>query len=61
MDTLVREQSQNLSFEPNQGQTNSQVRFLSRTGSYTLYLTNNEAVLQLRTSDTKTTRANRLL
>ena len=36
-----------LSFEPNQGQTSGQVKFLSRTGAYTLYLTNHEAILAL--------------
>jgi len=34
-----------LSFEANQGQANSQVRFTSRTGAYTLFLTKSEAVL----------------
>ena len=37
-----------LSFEPNQGQTNSQVEFLSRGRVYTLFLTATEAVLSLR-------------
>ena len=37
-----------LSFEPNQGQTNSQVEFLSRGRGYTLFLTATEAVLSLR-------------
>lgn len=37
-----------LSFEQNQGQVNSQVRFLSRTPGYTLFLTSDEAVLVLR-------------
>ena len=37
-----------LSFEPNQGQTNSQVEFLSRGRGYTLFLTQTEAVLSLR-------------
>ena len=36
-----------LSFEPNQGQTNSQVEFLSRGRGYTLFLTATEAVLSL--------------
>lgn len=36
-----------LSFEANQGQTNSRVRFLSRGSGYTLFLTSNEAVLAL--------------
>jgi Beta-propeller repeat len=34
-----------LSFEPNRGQTDSRVKFLSRAGHRTLWLTNNEAVL----------------
>src|ERR1039457_2385605 len=34
-----------LSFEENQGQTDGQVKFLSRTGEYSLFLTANEAVL----------------
>src|SRR5688572_8713313 len=37
-----------LSFEANQGQTASQVRFLSRGPGYTLFLTPTEAVLALR-------------
>ncbi len=37
-----------LSFEPNQGQTDGQVKFLSRGSGYTLYLTAQEAVLALR-------------
>ena len=37
-----------LSFEANQGQTDSQIRFLSRGRGYTLFLTANEAVLSLR-------------
>jgi hypothetical protein len=36
-----------LSFEPNRGQTDSRVNFLSRGGGYTLFLTGNEAVLSL--------------
>jgi hypothetical protein len=36
-----------LSFEVNQGQTDSRVKFLSRTGSYSLFLTGDEAVLEL--------------
>ena len=39
-----------LSFEANQGQTDSQVKFLSRGGGYSLFLTSNEAVLSLRKS-----------
>ena len=36
-----------LSFEANQGQTDSQVKFLSRSGSHSLFLTSTEAVLTL--------------
>jgi hypothetical protein len=36
-----------LSFEPNRGQTDARVKFLSRRGGYTLYLTATEAVLGL--------------
>ena len=37
-----------LSFEANHGQTDSSVRFLSRTGGYTVFLTADEAVLAVR-------------
>ncbi len=37
-----------LRFEANSGQTDAQVRFLSRGRDYTLFLTGNEAVLSLR-------------
>src|SRR5580658_2405907 len=37
-----------LSFEPNQGQTDPQVRYLSHGDGYTLFLTATEAVLALR-------------
>ena len=37
-----------LSFEANQGQTDPEVKFLSRGSGYTLFLTSNEAVLALR-------------
>ena len=37
-----------LSFEANHGQSNSQVRFLSRTGGYSLFLTSDELVLRWR-------------
>jgi sugar lactone lactonase YvrE len=37
-----------LSFEANQGQVNSQVRFVSRGEGYSLFLTDREAVLALR-------------
>jgi Beta-propeller repeat len=40
-----------LSFEANRGQTDSQVKFLSRGSGYTLFLTRDEAVLALRGSD----------
>ena len=36
-----------LSFEKNQGQTDEKVKFLSRGGGYTLFLTPDEAVLAL--------------
>jgi len=39
-----------LSFERNRGQTDAQVKFLSRGSGYTLFLTSNEAVLTLRNS-----------
>ena len=38
-----------LSFEANQGQTHSQVKFLSRGDGYSLFLTSNEVVFTLRT------------
>jgi hypothetical protein len=37
-----------LSFEANLGQTDGRVKFLSRTGGYTLFLTGDEAVFVLR-------------
>src|SRR5712692_937462 len=37
-----------LSFEANHGQADGRVKFLSRTGGYTLFLTADEAVLALR-------------
>ena len=40
-----------LSFEANQGQTGSEVRFLSRGNGYSLFLTSNEAVLSLQSRD----------
>ena len=40
-----------LSFEANQGQTNSEVKFLSRGRGYTLFLTGNEAVLALNKAE----------
>jgi hypothetical protein len=39
-----------LSFEANQGQTDSHVRFLARGGGYTIFLTDDETVLNLRKS-----------
>jgi hypothetical protein len=36
-----------LSFEANKGQTDSQVKFISRGNGYTLFLTSTEAVLSL--------------
>src|SRR5438876_6522333 len=43
-----------LSFETNQGQTDSQVQFLARGGGYTLFLTSTEAVLSLHGSEAGT-------
>ena len=40
-----------MSFEANRGQTDPRVRFLGRGSSYTLFLTEDEAVLALRNSD----------
>jgi len=37
-----------LSFEANEGQTDSRVKFLSRGSGYSLFLTENEAVLALK-------------
>jgi len=37
-----------LSFEVNEGQTDAGVRFISRGGGYSLFLTNNEAVISLK-------------
>jgi hypothetical protein len=39
-----------LAFEPNRGQTDARVKFLARGYGYTLFLTNDEAVLSLRSS-----------
>ena len=39
-----------LTFEANQGQTDSQVKFLARGGGYVLFLTQDEAVLKLESS-----------
>src|SRR4029077_386961 len=46
-----------LSFEANQGQTDSRVRFLSQGPGYTLFLTSNEAILALRGSSHASNRA----
>ena len=40
-----------LSFEANKGQSNAQVKFLSRGSGYSLFLTNEEAVLVSRNAD----------
>ena len=48
-----------LTFEPNRGQTDSQVEFLSRGPGYTLFLTPTEAVLALRTPEGKRSAAER--
>jgi Beta-propeller repeat/HYDIN/CFA65/VesB-like, Ig-like domain len=45
-----------LTFEQNQGQVNSQVKFLSRAPGYNLFLTQDEAVLVLRTTKSKVKR-----
>src|SRR5438045_3089079 len=45
-----------LSFEANQGQTDRQVRFLSRGNGYSLFLTGTEAVLSLKDSPPSTQR-----
>src|SRR4029077_6820790 len=42
-----------LSFEANLGQADGQVKFLSRTGGYKLFLTGDEAVLTMRGSAAK--------
>ena len=44
-----------LSFEANQGQTASQVNFLSRGSGYALFLTSSEAVLSLQQAAPSTT------
>jgi hypothetical protein len=45
-----------MAFEPNQGQTDSQVRFMARGNGYGLFLTNKEAVLVLQRGVQKDTR-----
>jgi hypothetical protein len=49
----VRYGSLPLNFEPNQGQTDAQVRFLARGPKYTLFLTSDEALLALRSPKAK--------
>ena len=51
-----------LSFEANHGQTDPRVKFLSRTGGYTLFLSGDEAVLALseKKTDTKAKTAGRV-
>jgi Beta-propeller repeat len=46
-----------LSFEPNLGQTDPQVKFLSRNSHYNLFLTSNEAVFTLPVHSSKDARA----
>lgn len=46
-----------LSFEPNLGQTDPQVKFLSRNSHYNLFLTSNEAVFTLPVTSAKDARA----
>jgi len=50
-----------LSFEANHGQTDSRVKFLSRTSGYTLFLTGDEAVLALSGSQAKKGTASAML
>jgi Beta-propeller repeat len=45
-----------LSFEANQGQTDAQVKFLSRGSGYTLFLTGHEAVLALQKAEGNTSK-----
>jgi len=42
-----------LAFEPNQGQTDAQVKYLARGSGYTLFLTANDAVFSLRSRHAK--------
>jgi hypothetical protein len=46
-----------MQFEPNEGQANSRVKFLSRGRGYSLFLTSNEAVLSLRRSASGSSKA----
>lgn len=48
-----------LSFEINQGQTDKQVKFLSRGGAYTLFLTSDEAIFMPRSNNLTGGRATR--
>ena len=50
-----------LSFEANQGQTDSRVNFLSRGAGYSLFLTPTKAVLSLKQGDTATSSAMRIV
>jgi len=50
-----------LAFEANQGQSDSQVKFLSRGAGYSLFLTSAEAVLTLRTPARSQASANAVL
>lgn len=54
---LQKHSARPLTFEPNRGQTDAQVRFISRRNGYALFLTENGAVLSLpsnpRTDGTK--------
>ena len=49
------------SFEANQGQTDSKVKFTSRGSGYTLFLTDTEAVLTLRKPDPKIDKADSMV
>ncbi len=51
---------QPLSFERNDGQTDAQVKFISRGDRYTLFLTSAEAVLALRAPHTESGKANKV-
>ena len=46
-----------MSFEANRGQTDPQVRFLSRGSGYTLFLSSSEAVLVLQKSEEESSAA----
>lgn len=48
-----------LSFEPNQGQTDSRVQFLSRGPGYTIFFTPDETVLKLPANKAQTTAENK--